>query len=48
MRLLGQEREAFETVAVVEIFTVAGATPPNMHSRRHEMFYVRYGEASPN
>lgn len=42
--LFDPEGEAFETVAVVEIFTVGGATPPNMHSRAHEMFYVLHGE----
>ncbi len=42
--LFDHEGEAFETVAVVEIFTVGGATPPNMHSRAHEMFYVLHGE----
>jgi mannose-6-phosphate isomerase-like protein (cupin superfamily) len=42
--LFDQEGEGFETVAVVEIFTVGGATPPNMHSRAHEMFYVLHGE----
>lgn len=29
---------------VVEIFTVGGKTPPNVHRRAHEMFFVLQGE----
>jgi mannose-6-phosphate isomerase-like protein (cupin superfamily) len=31
-------------VAVVEIFEPGGATPPNVHRRAHEMFFVLEGE----
>lgn len=42
--LFDPEDDAIEQVAVVEIFTVGGATPPNSHSLAHEMFYVLSGE----
>ena len=31
-------------IACVEIFDVAGRTPPNVHARAHEMFFVLKGE----
>lgn len=31
-------------VCVVEIFTAGGSTPPNVHQRAHEFFYVLSGE----
>jgi len=31
-------------IACVEIFDVAGRTPPNVHVRAHEMFFVLKGE----
>jgi mannose-6-phosphate isomerase-like protein (cupin superfamily) len=31
-------------VFAIEIFDVAGRTPPNVHRRAHEMFYVLSGE----
>ena len=33
-----------DLVAVVEIFAPGGKTPPNSHSRAHEMFFVLEGE----
>jgi mannose-6-phosphate isomerase-like protein (cupin superfamily) len=33
-----------DTVCVVEIFAVGGATPPNAHRYAHEFFYVLAGE----
>lgn len=42
--LFDPDGDAIEQVAVVEIFTVGGATPPNTHTRAHEMFYVLSGE----
>lgn len=33
-----------DLVAVVEIFEPGGSTPPNSHSRAHEMFFVLEGE----
>ncbi|WP_174803627.1 cupin domain-containing protein [Martelella limonii] len=32
------------SIFVIEIFTVGGATPPNSHSAAHEFFYVLHGE----
>jgi mannose-6-phosphate isomerase-like protein (cupin superfamily) len=33
-----------DLTCVVEIFTVGGKTPPNVHRRAHEMFVVLHGE----
>jgi len=33
-----------DLVAVVEIFEPGGKTPPNVHKRAHEMFFVLEGE----
>jgi mannose-6-phosphate isomerase-like protein (cupin superfamily) len=33
-----------ESIFVIEIFAVGGATPPNRHSHAHEFFYVIAGE----
>lgn len=33
-----------DSIFVVEIFTVGGATPPNTHAHAHEFFYVLEGE----
>ena len=38
--------ENFSHIAVVEIFTRGGATPPNTHARAHEFFYVLAGEGT--
>lgn len=35
--------DGIEPVCVVEIFAVGGATPPNMHLRAYEFFYVIEG-----
>jgi mannose-6-phosphate isomerase-like protein (cupin superfamily) len=37
------EGEKADLVAVVEIFAPGGKTPPNAHSRAHEMFFVLEG-----
>jgi mannose-6-phosphate isomerase-like protein (cupin superfamily) len=37
------EGEKADFVAVVEIFAPGGKTPPNAHSRAHEMFFVLEG-----
>jgi mannose-6-phosphate isomerase-like protein (cupin superfamily) len=37
------EGEKADFVAVVEIFATGGKTPPNSHSRAHEMFFVLEG-----
>ncbi|GEB39346.1 hypothetical protein GLI01_33810 [Gluconacetobacter liquefaciens] len=42
--LFDPERDGIDLVSVVEIFTVGGRTPPNMHARAHEFFYVLSGE----
>ena len=36
--------EATSFIACVEIFDVGGRTPPNVHQRAHEMFFVLKGE----
>ncbi|EGD58075.1 cupin 2 domain-containing protein [Novosphingobium nitrogenifigens DSM 19370] len=41
--LFDPEDEGVTPVAVVEIFTVGGSTPPNTHSHAHEFFYVLSG-----
>src|SRR5260221_4588803 len=43
--LFDPESDGLAQVAVVEIFTVGGATPPNTHQAAHEFFYVLSGEA---
>jgi mannose-6-phosphate isomerase-like protein (cupin superfamily) len=35
--------EGADLVAVVEVFAPGGKTPPNAHSRAHEMFFVLEG-----
>jgi len=35
--------DAIAPVCVVEIFSVGGATPPNMHRQAHEFFFVLSG-----
>jgi mannose-6-phosphate isomerase-like protein (cupin superfamily) len=42
--LFEPSRDAVANVYVVEIFTVGGKTPPNVHSTAHEFFYVIAGE----
>jgi len=42
--LFDPQADAFSSIAVIEIFTLGGATPPNMHKDAHEMFYVLHGE----
>ncbi|CAM4278917.1 cupin domain-containing protein [Kerstersia similis] len=36
--------EDCDLVAVVEIFEPGGRTPPNVHQRAHEMFFILAGE----
>ena len=36
--------ENVDLVFAIEIFDVGGRTPPNVHHRAHEMFYVLAGE----
>jgi len=36
--------EGADFVFAIEIFDVGGRTPPNVHHRAHEMFYVLWGE----
>ena len=36
--------EGTNFIACVEIFDVGGRTPPNVHARAHEMFFVLKGE----
>ena len=38
------EGDGVDLTCVVEIFTVGGKTPPNVHRRAHEMFFVLQGE----
>ncbi|ARP84720.1 hypothetical protein CAL12_24465 [Bordetella genomosp. 8] len=38
------EGEGCDLVAVVEIFEPGGRTPPNVHARAHEMFFILAGE----
>lgn len=38
------EADGVDLTCVVEIFTVGGKTPPNVHRRAHEMFFVLQGE----
>lgn len=38
------EGDKVDLTCVVEIFTVGGKTPPNVHRRAHEMFFVLHGE----
>lgn len=42
--LFDKTRGDVDSIFVVEIFTVGGATPPNTHSHAHEFFYVLEGE----
>lgn len=42
--LFDPARDGLDPVAVVEIFAVGGATPPNTHTAAHEFFYVLSGE----
>lgn len=42
--LFDPEGDGIAPVCVVEIFTVGGKTPPNVHSAAHEFFYVLAGE----
>lgn len=42
--LFDQTGEDCDLVAVVEIFEPGGRTPPNMHQRAHEMFFILEGE----
>lgn len=42
--LVDQHNSGCTTVAVVEIFTVGGRTPPNSHVAADELFYVLSGE----
>ena len=44
--LFDPARDGLAPVAVVEIFTVGGATPPNTHTAAHEFFYVLSGEGT--
>src|SRR5229473_1063398 len=44
--LFDPEGDGMEHIAVVEIFTVGGATPPNTHQTAHEFFYVLSGEGT--
>jgi mannose-6-phosphate isomerase-like protein (cupin superfamily) len=36
--------DGVDVTCVVEIFTPSGKTPPNVHRRAHEMFFVLEGE----
>jgi len=36
-------KDGNDNIAVIEIFNVGGATPPNSHVRAHEFFYVLHG-----
>jgi mannose-6-phosphate isomerase-like protein (cupin superfamily) len=38
------EGDGVDVTCVVEIFTVGGKTPPNVHRHAHEMFFVLQGE----
>jgi mannose-6-phosphate isomerase-like protein (cupin superfamily) len=42
--LFDPEGEQADLTCVIEIFTKGGKTPPNVHTRAHEMFYVLRGE----
>lgn len=42
--LFEPEADRIDSVCVVEIFAVGGATPPNVHRHAHEFFYVLAGE----
>ena len=42
--LFEPSRDSVDNVYVVEIFSVGGMTPPNIHHRAHEFFYVLEGE----
>lgn len=44
--LFDGEKDEIDSIFVVEIFTVGGATPPNEHAAAHEFFYVLEGEGS--
>ena len=44
--LFDKERGGIDTIMVVEIFAFGGRTPPNIHRRAHEFFYVLSGEAA--
>ena len=44
--ILFDPADGVDVVAVVEIFTVGGRTPPNSHSRAHEFFYVLAGQGT--
>ena len=42
--LFDPEGEQVDLTCVIEIFNQGGKTPPNVHHRAHEMFYVLHGE----
>ncbi len=42
--LFEPSRDGVDNVYVVEIFSVGGQTPPNVHHKAHEFFYVLEGE----
>jgi mannose-6-phosphate isomerase-like protein (cupin superfamily) len=42
--LFEPDADAIAPVCVVEIFSVGGATPPNMHRHAYEFFFVLAGE----
>jgi mannose-6-phosphate isomerase-like protein (cupin superfamily) len=42
--LFDHETDKIGNIFVIEIFKSGGATPPNVHSRAHEFFYVLHGE----
>lgn len=41
--LFDPRKDAVDSIFVIEIFNVGGATPPNSHSHAHEFFYVLHG-----
>ena len=41
-------KDGNDNIAVIEIFNVGGATPPNSHVRAHEFFYVCTAAALPS
>lgn len=41
--LFDPDADSISPVCVVEIFSVGGATPPNMHRQAHEFFFVLAG-----
>ena len=44
--LFDGKKDTTDSIFVVEIFNVGGATPPNSHSHAHEFFYVLHGEGT--